>query len=723
MIHPIACWKTDDDLVIGVLVGTPHRLAQRDERGVTAGLAAVAEEAGPGVASARLERQVVSVRLASLDQGRRAIGATVPIPVDVVIGETASGIRVWIPRMEVDFSCPNERVVREIVAEEVLAWARNRSPEAILAEQRVPRAELTWIIAKRPRPAKELAERHIPEILGRVAEREPVRGRPLEPGAWGRESLVTEVTAALRRKRSVILIGERSVGKSTVIREAIKQVATESDARTFWRTTTHRIVAGSQYLGEWQEKADDLAQALLEAEGTLWVEDFDALFTYGGDPSASIAAYWRRRLVARELALVGELTPRVWEITQTLLPDVARSFVVIRIDETTLEATRLAVDRFASLVADARGVEVPTEARRRTIRLLDRFVRYERFPGKAIRLLRALVDEAIRDERAALSESDVVAAFERRTGLPRALVDDTVPMRREELVANLGQSIIGQPEALDAVARVLLTWKAGLDDPGRPVATLLFAGPTGVGKTATTKALGELCYGGSSRSPLVRIDASELGSPHQVERLLGRIGEPSAAIRELRERPFAVLLIDEVEKAHPLLFDLLLGVLDEGRLVDAIGRETDLRGCIVVMTTNLGTRSGASLGFGGGAASDPGAVRAFFRPEFVNRIDEIVHFRPLDELAVRSIAERELALIERRPGFSHRGLELVFTHAVVDRVVSAGFDPRFGARPLQRAIEQYVVAALARHLVDHPDGLAMSLVVDVVQGTVTVSPR
>ena len=357
----------------------------------------------------------------------------------------------------------------------------------------------------------------------------------------------------------------------------------------------------------------------------------------------------------------------------------------------------------------------------RALRLLDRFVRYERFPGKAIRLLRALADEAARAGRAAVVEDDVITAFERRTGLPRALVDDGMPMTRDGLLARLSGTIVGQPEALDAVVRVLLTWKAGLDDPDRPVATLLFAGPTGVGKTATTQALADLCFGAAAAgSPLVRIDASELGSPAQVERLLGRVGEPGAVIRKLRERPFAVLLIDEVEKAHPLLFDLLLGVLDEGRLVDAMGRETDLRGCVIVMTTNLGTRAGASLGFGGGSAADPGAVRAFFRPEFVNRIDEIVHFRPLDEAAVRGIARRELARIELRPGFASRALRLVFTEAVVDLVVAAGFDPRFGARPLQRAIEQHVVGALARRLVDQPDQIAEDLRVDVVDGKVVV---
>jgi ATP-dependent Clp protease ATP-binding subunit ClpC len=736
-ILPVFCWRLPDGLVVGKIVGTDLMLARDDERAVTSGLAAevshlARETEFESAKEARLVRRVVDVRPTWLQGDRRFVASTpVPLALDVVISRTSSGFRIDMPRTGRSFGIAEEELIDTLVTEEIVAWARDADPSAIYAELRAPAGWLTSIPARRrERAESRKQDRPVPDALLRVAEREPARKtRRLEPGAWSREAEVALVVGHLLAGRNVVLVGDGGVGKSTILREAIAKAAGSADSRTFWRTTTHRIVAGARYLGEWQEKADEVANALAECEGTLWIEDLAALFTFGGEAAESLAAYWRRPLLEKKLHLAGELTPRAWDVLRAALPDVARAFEVVRVGELGVDATRAIVDRYAELVLASARVGITAEARRRAIRLLERFVRYERFPGKAIRFVRALADDAERGGRADVTDADVVAVFERRTGLPRDLVDDTVPLTAKQVEERLGKRIVGQPAALSAVTRVLLGWKAGLNDPDRPVSTLLFAGPTGVGKTATARALADLCYGaGAAKSPLVRVDMSELGSPWQVERLLGSRREPGPVIRQIRERPFGVVLFDEIEKAHPLFFDLLLGVLDEGRLVDAIGRETDLRGCILIMTTNLGTRAGASLGFGPspvGAGIQPtqdsSAIRGFFRPEFFNRIDEVVHFGPLDREGVRAIARRELEAIAAREGIAGRGLGLRFTEAVVDRVVAAGFDPLLGARPLQRAIEQQVVAALARLLVDWPDGVAVDLEVDAApDGTVRI---
>jgi ATP-dependent Clp protease ATP-binding subunit ClpC len=733
--HPVLCWRLPDGQVLGVLVGTEIALIRDDERGVTSGLAAeLAHHPLAPVREARLIRRVVHVRPTWREEGHRFVSSEAfPLGVDAVVATTASGWLVHMPRLGANLGFSREDLLETLLQEEIAFWSRQATPQQIHAELRVPPAWLATVPARRAQvQARDLARRQIPEILLRVTDREPDgRKRRLEPGAMCREQQVGAALSNLldTRGHSVVVVGEPGVGKSTVLREAIRKAADAQGSRTFWRTTTHRIVAGARYLGEWQEKADQLAEALQTVDGVLWIEDMLELFTWGGSPGESIAAYWRALLRDGRLRLLGELTPRAWEVARTALPDVAATFQVVQLGELGVDATREILDQVAVLAKGSLGIELQPDARRRALRLLERFERYQHFPGKAMRFVHALLGEAEQAGRHAVADGDVIDTFERRTGLPRKLVDDQVPLRGAEIEEALGARIVEQPAARRAVAQVLLAWKAGLNDPDRPVSTLLFAGPTGVGKTATAQALAQFCYGAAARqTPLVRVDMSELSSPWQVERLLGSRTEASPVLRQLRERPFSVLLLDEVEKAHPLFFDLLLGVLDEGRLVDARGRETDFRGAVIVMTTNLGTRKGGSLGFSGGfspgssaegSSGDTGAIRAFFRPEFYNRIDQVVHFTPLSREAVRAIARRELAALEEREGFRGRAITLAFEEEVVDLVVSAGFDPLFGARPLQRAIEQHVVAALARKLVDE-ELVAAHLVVDVRDGALVV---
>jgi ATP-dependent Clp protease ATP-binding subunit ClpC len=726
-VHPVLCWRLPDGQVLGVLVGTELALIRDDERGVTSGLSAeLAHHSLEPVREARLMRRVVPIRPSWREEGRQFVSSeTFPLGVDVVVARTASGWLVNMPRLRASLGFSSEDLLETLVQEEIVSWSRQATPEQIHAELRVGPGWLATVPSRRAQvQTRELARRAIPEVLLRVTDREPDgRKRKLDAGAMCREEAVNRVLSYLldARGQSVVVVGEPGVGKSTVLREAIRKAAEASGSRTFWRTTTHRIVAGARYLGEWQEKADQLAEALRSVDGVLWIEDLLELFTWGGSPGESIAAYWRSLLRDGQLRLLGELTPRAWEVARVALPDVTASLQVVQLSELGLDATREILDHVAALAKGSLSLELQPDARRRALRLLERFERYQHFPGKAMRFVHTLLHEAEQAGRSVVADGDVIDAFERRTGLPRKLVDDQVPLRRPEIEEALGARIVEQPAARAAVASVLLAWKAGLNDPDRPVSTLLFAGPTGVGKTATAHALAQFCYGAAARqTPMVRVDMSELSSPWQVERLLGSRTEASSVLRQLRERPFSVLLLDEVEKAHPLFFDLLLGVLDEGRLVDARGRETDFRGAVIVMTTNLGTRKGGSLGFSGeGSSADTGAIRAFFRPEFYNRIDQVVHFTPLSREAVRAIARRELAALEEREGFRGRAISLSFEESVVELVVSAGFDPLFGARPLQRAIEQHVVAALARKLVDE-ELVAAHLVVDVQGGTLVV---
>ncbi len=303
--------------------------------------------------------------------------------------------------------------------------------------------------------------------------------------------------------------------------------------------------------------------------------------------------------------------------------------------------------------------------------------------------------------RTQVGAEEIAEVVSRATGIP---VSKMMQGEREKLLqmeSFLHRRLVGQEEAVSLVADAIRRSRAGLSDPNRPYGSFLFLGPTGVGKTELCKALAEFLF--DTEEHMVRIDMSEYMEAHAVARLIGAppgyVGyeEGGQLTEAVRRKPYSVILLDEVEKAHPDVFNVLLQVLDDGRMTDGQGRTVDFRNTVIVMTSNLGSHEIQRL-----AGQDPdlikesvmGEVRKHFRPEFVNRIDEIVVFHALGREHIRDIARIQLQRLEKR--LADRDLRLTMTDSALEELAKVGFDPLYGARPLKRAIQQMIENPVAR---------------------------
>jgi ATP-dependent Clp protease ATP-binding subunit ClpC len=331
-----------------------------------------------------------------------------------------------------------------------------------------------------------------------------------------------------------------------------------------------------------------------------------------------------------------------------------------------------------------------------------------------------------------VDENDIAEVVAMWTGIPVSQMMETEAEKLLSMEDRLHDRIIGQDEAINAISDAIRRARSGLKDPRRPIGSFIFIGPSGVGKTELAKALAEFMF--DDEDALVRIDMSEYREQHTVSRLFGAppgyIGyeEGGQLTEAVRRRPYRVILFDEIEKAHPEVWNALLQILDDGRLTDGQGRQVNFRNTVLIMTSNLGTefvRKSGSLGFlqGSENAEDRAeqekitkALQSTFRPEFLNRIDEIITFSPLSREQMRLIVDLQLKEIHER--LSENGLHVELTDAARDWLAEEGYDPNFGARPLRRALQKFVESPLSKQLLsgDFSSGDVVQVDVDDENG-------
>jgi ATP-dependent Clp protease ATP-binding subunit ClpC len=647
--------------------------------------------------------------------------AEIEMRVPCVVGDRRTGqFAADLPLLNIQFDYPNRAELPKLVERYVTQELEERTPEQVAAYLPPVHAELIEFsvsVPKDPPGAKDFAPP--PPTLAQVAE--PVGDRALRKGyarAWGREAELAALVRKLHKeKANVLLVGEGGVGKTTLmvdaVREAEKLALAEDDAegrkqkRRYWLTSAGRVIAGMRYLGQWEERVEAMISELGELNGVLCAERLLELVRAGGHgPADSVAAFLAPYLARGELRMIAEATPAELDACRRLMPALPDLFQIVRVEPFERAAALAVIDKQLEAAASGPGVEVERGTGERIVRLFRRFMPYAAFPGPASAFARQIVDTCAKDGKRPVSPTGVIDLFRRRTGLPELFLRDELVLERESVLRHFRERVIDQPEACAAATNVVMTVKAGLNDPNRPPAVLLFCGPTGVGKTHMAQALASYFFGagdtpsGPGNARLLRLDMSEYGGFDAVYRLLGPpAGEPGPLVKQVRRQPFGVLLLDEIEKAAADVFDTLMGVFDEGRLTDQYGRVTNFRSTIIVMTSNLGAGASRAVGFGDGPEPRYADVAMkFFRPEFFNRMDAVVTFQPLKAESVKVIARRELDAIARRDGLLRAAATVRWGEALVERLAAVGFDARYGARPMQRALEREIVAPLARWL-------------------------
>ena len=565
----------------------------------------------------------------------------------------------------------------------------------------------------------------------------------------GREREISRVIQILSRrtKNNPVLVGEPGVGKTAVAEALARRVARGEVPDTL---KNRRIVtldlasmlAGTKYRGDFEDRVKCIIKEVQRAGDVIvFIDELHTIVGAGSAEGAIDAANILKPALGRgEIQVIGATTPE--EYRKHIEKDAAleRRFQPVNVPEPDGECCERMLLALRGSLEAHHGLRITDEAVSAAIRLSTRYICDRYLPDKAIDLL----DEAasrVRVEgspaRTQVEASDVAEVVSAWTGVPASAITEPESERLLRLEEALHRRVVGQDEAVSAVARAIRRGRVGLADPRRPLGSFLFLGPTGVGKTELCRALAEAVYG--DEEALIRLDMSEYMEKHAVSKLIGSppgyVGydEGGQLTERVRRRPWSVVLFDEIEKAHPDVYNLLLQIMEDGRLTDSEGRRADFRSTIVVMTSNVGakaiTENRPALGFSGAARDGDGAVREAvmaelrqtFRPEFLNRVDDAIVFRRLTPADVRRIARGLTDAVRER--MRALGVQLEVTDAALDLLAERGFDPTYGARPLRRCICTQLEDPAAEALLSGRTGPGDRLIADAKDGKLVLETR
>ena len=750
--YPIVCWKIKEDVILGKVLGTGITVVESDikkvKRNASDSIIKLLKDGmhyinPPDIIEPQVHLHKVDLQLSYREKdGTFPLSQRTQIKIAAVYGGVAdSGFgECFLPYLDQEFYYYNQEQRTTLIKHFTREFMQNLAPE-VAYHYIMPSNPWVETIKVRLPDEKQsrVNKKHFPEILQDTADHLPeikklrrVTTRMPEM-VFERSSEIQQLAKMLEEGNSnCLIVGDQGIGKSSMITEAIKTASKTTISKvieeneeppSFWRTTSQRMTGKAKYLGEWQQICDELVEALGSCNGMLWISDFISLFNTGGEAQEdSIAAYLQSYIQKGQLKLTGEMRPQELEIARSLLPGFIHLFKIIKIDELSNEKSRRVLNQYTQYASTNFDINTQPEAADLCYQLSNRYLKYEKRPGNIVRFYSLCLKHAAINNQTVIDRQYIIDRFAHHTGLPENILRDDIPLSEQQLSDFFSDRIKGQDHIIKQLCTIVQTFKAGLNDPNRPIATLLFAGPTGVGKTAATKALAEFFFSsGQKKNPLFTLDMSEFQHPGQVDRLIGSPSSPGKLVSHVRNQPFSVILLDEIEKADSSVFDLLLTVLDEGILTDRHGRLTDFRSSIIIMTSNLGAKTANTLGFLNTNEQDTSlnAVRNHFRPEFFNRIDMVLNFNALNKSAIKLIVKRELDLLHQRDRIKQKNITLTFSNEVIKFIAEAGFSKQYGARPIQRAIEKYIVSKLASYFMENP--VKQQLAIDVKDKQIEIS--
>ncbi len=547
----------------------------------------------------------------------------------------------------------------------------------------------------------------------------------------GREMEIERVVQILsrRKKNNPILIGEPGVGKSAIVeglalRIKSEQAGTLSNKRIVTLDLAS-MVAGTTYRGQFEERMKNVITELREhPEIILFIDEIHTIIGAGNASGSLDAANILKPALARgEVQCIGATTTA--EYAKSIEKDGAleRRFQKVIVRPTTGDETYTILTKLSDHYADYHHVIYTREVLKACVGLSERYLTDRAFPDKAIDVMdevgaRSHAKLQMKNDQSTyiVTPEDVAGVVSMMSGVPVQRVATAENERLRTMGDVLRRRIIGQDKAVDTVVKAIQRSRLGLRDPKRPIGTFFFLGQTGVGKTYLAQCLAEELFG--SKDALIRFDMSEYMEKHTVSLLVGAppgyvAHEDGGKLTEaVRRKPYSIVLFDEIEKAHPDIFNILLQVLDEGRLTDRQGHIVDFRNTIIVLTSNVGTRQlqefGGGVGFNSGEMSQKEtnkmllkALQKQFPPEFVNRIDNVVTFEPLSRDTIGQIVRIEISLLQQR--LKTQGHQLSVTPEVIGQLVDKSFDTKNGARPVKRAVQTYLEDSLTEILLRKPN--------------------